>query len=230
LTVQFAQPSYTINENSGAATITVTRDVGGVGGVTVGYTTSDGSAKAGVNYVAVSGTITFGVDETSRSFTIPILDDGRFNGDTTLTLLLTTPGLAILGRSTASLVIHETDPQPTIPPALTATALVTVESVMPSLSRKGVLNAITIVVSGPIDAAGAASLVHYHLARGRKNVPLRSVVYDPRGLTITLRPRDRLGLARGERLTISGLVDSLGRAVESSHGGQPGGDVISILR
>jgi hypothetical protein len=117
-----------------------------------------------------------------------------------------------------------------MPPAQTATALVTVESVMPSVSGNGVLNAITIVVSGPIDAAGAASLVHYHLARGRKKVPLRSAVYDPRTLTITLRPRDRLGLARGERLTISGLVDSLGRAVESSHGGQPGGDVISILR
>jgi hypothetical protein len=72
--------------------------------------------------------------------------------------------------------------------------------------------------------------VHYHLARGRKNVPLRSVVYDAGALTITLRPRDRIRLADGERLTISGLVDSLGRAVDANHNGQPGGDVITILR
>jgi hypothetical protein len=230
-TVQFAQPSYAISENTGTATITVTRTGGDAGGVTVRYATADGTAKSGVNYVSTSGTLAFGSGETAKSFTIPILDDGQFNGDTTVTLLLSTPGGgATLGLSTANLVIHETDPQPTVPPQQTLTAPVTVQSVTPDVSRKGVLTAITIAVSGPVDAAGAASLVHYQLARGRKNVPLRSAVYDPRALTITLRPRGRVNLAHGVRLTISGLVDALGRALDANHDGQPGGDVIAILR
>jgi hypothetical protein len=93
-----------------------------------------------------------------------------------------------------------------------------------------VLTAITIALTGPIDAAGAANLVHYDLTRGRKVLPLRSAVYDPRAMTIMLRPRGRLNLAGGMRLTISGLVDSSGRALDAHHDGQPGADVIAILR
>jgi predicted aspartyl protease len=232
-TVQFAQPSDAINENAGVATITVTRTGGDAGGVTVGYATADSTAKAGVNYVSRSGTLTFGVGETAKSFTIPILDDGQFDGDTTVALILKTPGGgASLGLSTASLVIHETDPQPqpVLPAAQPATALVTVENVIPSVSRKGVLTAITIGLSGPIDAASAMSLVHYHLARGRKSLPLRSAVYNSGALTITLRPRGRINLAQAMRLSIVGLVDPLGRAVEGNQAGQPAGDVVAVLR
>jgi hypothetical protein len=229
-TIQFAQSSYAINENAGTATITVTRTGGDVGGVTVAYTTSDDSAKAGVNYAARSGTLSFGLGATSASFTIPVLDDGQFNGDTTVALSLNSPGGgASLGRSTASLVIHETDTQPVIPSVQAPTALVTVQGVTPSVSRTGVVTAITIALSGPLDATSAASLVHYRLTRGRKTLLLRTAVYDPRALTITLSPRSRFTLAHPARLSVSGLVDSLGRAVDANHDGQPGGDVIAVL-
>jgi hypothetical protein len=109
-------------------------------------------------------------------------------------------------------------------------ALVTIEGVTSDLSRKGVITEITVALSGPVDATGADSLVHYHLARGRKNLALRSAVYDPRALTITLKPRGQLSLARTMRLTISGLVDSQGRAIDGNHDGQPGGDAVAILR
>jgi hypothetical protein len=229
-TVQFAQPSYTINENAGVATITVTRSGGDAGGVTVGYTTADGSAKAGVNYTPESGTLTFGAGDTSESFTIPILDDGQFNGDTTVVLTLTNPASATLGLSTSTLVIRETDSQRVLPAeGSAAPALVTVRNVAPDLSRTGVLTGITIVVSGPVDPSGAASLAHYHLAQGRRNLPLRRAVYDARALTITLKPRGRIVPTRATRLSISGLDDTLGRAVGGSPNGQPAGSVMSFV-
>src|SRR5262249_1536740 len=61
-------------------------------GVTVGYATSDGSARAWRNYKPTSGTLTFDDGETSRTFTVPILDDGVPGGNKSLNLTLTRPG------------------------------------------------------------------------------------------------------------------------------------------
>ncbi|HEX8338412.1 MAG TPA: Calx-beta domain-containing protein, partial [Pyrinomonadaceae bacterium] len=43
--------------------------------VTVGYATADGSANAGSDYAAASGTVTFAPGETQKSITLTILDD-----------------------------------------------------------------------------------------------------------------------------------------------------------
>ncbi len=43
--------------------------------VSVGYTTADGTAKAGEDYEAVSGTLTFAAGETEKTVHVPILDD-----------------------------------------------------------------------------------------------------------------------------------------------------------
>jgi hypothetical protein len=45
------------------------------GGVTVDYSTFDYTAAAGADYTAKSGTLTFGVGETSKEISVPILDD-----------------------------------------------------------------------------------------------------------------------------------------------------------
>jgi hypothetical protein len=41
--------------------------------VTVGYATADGTATAGVNYVAASGTLTFAPGETTKTITVQVL-------------------------------------------------------------------------------------------------------------------------------------------------------------
>src|SRR5262249_43283100 len=73
--LQFSSRMYAVNENGGTATITVTRTGGSDGSVTVNYATSNGTATAGSDYTATSGTLTFAAGETSKTFTIPILDD-----------------------------------------------------------------------------------------------------------------------------------------------------------
>src|SRR5262249_54826844 len=44
--------------------------------ISVDYATTDGSAKAGIDYVSTAGTLTFSPAEKLKSVTIPILNDG----------------------------------------------------------------------------------------------------------------------------------------------------------
>jgi uncharacterized delta-60 repeat protein len=75
--LQFSAPSYVVNENGGYATITVVRAGGGVGTVSVGYATRDGSnTVGGVNYVPTNGVLTFATNQISASFTVAVLNDG----------------------------------------------------------------------------------------------------------------------------------------------------------
>src|SRR5207248_10601351 len=78
--------------------------------VSVAYATSDGSAVAGTDYTATSGTLTFAPGVTRQSFSVPILDD-NLSGETspeTVDLTLSNPGNATLGSpSSAVLDIDE---------------------------------------------------------------------------------------------------------------------------
>ncbi len=47
-----------------------------LGTTTVSYTTADGTAHAGTDYAATSGTLTFAPGETSKRILVPTLDDG----------------------------------------------------------------------------------------------------------------------------------------------------------
>src|SRR5262249_7243903 len=97
-TLEFSNSSFSVNENQGTATVTVTRTGGGTGSVSVDYATSDGPAMAGNDYVATSGTLTFAAGETSKTFTIPIIDDNLVENDETFNVSLSNPtGGAALG-------------------------------------------------------------------------------------------------------------------------------------
>ena len=53
----------------------VTLNRASAGAVSVDYATADGSAKAGEDYEAVSGTLTFAAGETGKTVHVPVLDD-----------------------------------------------------------------------------------------------------------------------------------------------------------
>jgi hypothetical protein len=110
-TLGYSVSSYTVNELAGQATITVTRDHGAAGGVTVQYATGNGTAVPGVDYMPASGTLTFGPDVTSATFTVPVLHDFALEGPRTVPLTLSAPGGgAILGDDpTATLTILDAD-------------------------------------------------------------------------------------------------------------------------
>ena len=66
----------------------VTLDRAPTGAVTVEYATSDGTATAGEDYTATSGTLTFAAGETQKTVPVPVLDDAIDEGEETLTLRL----------------------------------------------------------------------------------------------------------------------------------------------
>jgi hypothetical protein len=91
--LQFSAAAYGVSEGAGSETITVTRAGGSGGTVTVQYATSDGSARAGVNYQAVSGSLVWASGDSSpKTFTIPLIDNGQPGSSTTVNLTLSSPG------------------------------------------------------------------------------------------------------------------------------------------
>jgi uncharacterized delta-60 repeat protein len=77
---QFSSPSYVVNEASNAyATITVVRSGSTMGSGTLDFSTADGTALAGTNYIATNGTLTFVPGQTAATFRVGILNDGMTN-------------------------------------------------------------------------------------------------------------------------------------------------------
>jgi len=79
--VQFTVSSIQVIEDVGALTVTVLRTGGASGNLSVDYATTNGTAIAGQDYTATSGTLNFASGETSKTFQIPITDDSTTEPD-----------------------------------------------------------------------------------------------------------------------------------------------------
>ncbi len=82
--------------------------------VTVAYATSNGTATAGSDYTAKTGTLTFAPGVTTGSVTVNVLGDTRDELDETLTLTLSNPVNALIGDGQATGTIVDDDPTPAI--------------------------------------------------------------------------------------------------------------------
>jgi hypothetical protein len=116
--LQFSAATFSRAENGNLANITVTRTSGTTGTVTVQFSTSPGSAQAGSDYTAVTGTLTWtDGDANPKSFDVPLIDDTAVEGAETvnLTLANTTGGATLGSQNTAVLTITDNDTAPTNP-------------------------------------------------------------------------------------------------------------------
>lgn len=108
--IQFSAAAYTASEGDAFATITVQRVGGANGRVTVDYATSNGTATAGLDYVATSGTLTWLDGESDpQTFTVPIIADAVTEANETVILTLSnaTRGASLGTPSTAVLTIND---------------------------------------------------------------------------------------------------------------------------
>ena len=114
--VQFSSANYSVSESGGNAIATVTRTGDSAGSSTVHYATSNGTATAGTDYTATSGTLTFGPGVISQDIQVPIFDDGLYENAETFTVTLDTPstGTSLGTQDTATVTIIENDPPPTV--------------------------------------------------------------------------------------------------------------------
>lgn len=97
-----------VEEDRGAAVVTVTRAGTNSGAASVGVATVDGSAKAGEDYTPINTTVTFAPGETSKRVQIPVRADKRKEGDETFTVALASAsGAALAAPRTATVTIHD---------------------------------------------------------------------------------------------------------------------------
>jgi hypothetical protein len=117
--------AYSISESDGIVTITVSRTGGSLGGpVTIGYTTTDGSASAGSDYTAVSGMLTFAPGEATKTFTVPVTSDSAFEADETFQVALSnaTGGANVGSPAGATITVTNDDAAPASGPTPDGTA------------------------------------------------------------------------------------------------------------
>ncbi len=77
--------------------------------LTVNYATADGTAVAGINDTATSGTFTFAPGVTTDTIRVPLLDSGRQTTPLTFTVNLSNPQAATLSQGQATGTIAPSD-------------------------------------------------------------------------------------------------------------------------
>lgn len=87
--LKFDQRSFEFRESVGRAVLTVERSKGERGAVSVEYVATAGSARAGEDFTAVSGTLNWGAgDGLNKTFVIPIHEDSISEGNETIRVTL----------------------------------------------------------------------------------------------------------------------------------------------
>lgn len=122
----FAKSAYVVDESVGSVTVTVTRD-GHAADSAIEYSTEDGTAKAGSDYTAESGTLAYTGTELSKDIVIPILNDRVHEDTEQFGVRLHDPSgcdtyLYQVPPYPEEVVIHDDDPKATPTPTPTHTA------------------------------------------------------------------------------------------------------------
>jgi hypothetical protein len=114
-TLEFTSDVYSVNEGAGTVTLTVIKEGMAANTITVHYATSDGfSAGAPGDYIATSGDLTFAPNETTKQFTVPIVENTVYEGNENFNVILSNPtgGAAVRAPWTAQVSIQDNDPAP----------------------------------------------------------------------------------------------------------------------
>jgi hypothetical protein len=141
-----------VNEGAGTATFTVTLAGTATTPITLGFATSDGTAKAGLDYSATTGTLTFAPGETSKSITVPILNDTVYEGSETFDVTLNNPSSNVVLGDPLGLGTIKDDGTGPVPPGVTPDddrPLVTINDVQ--VNEAASKASFTVTLSNPSD-------------------------------------------------------------------------------
>ena len=116
--VEFSAASLNGSEATTPASITVTLSAASGQTVTVNYATGNGTATAGSDYTATSGTLTFSPGVTNQTISVPIINDTTVEGNQTFMVTLSGPVNATLGvTATHTYTIYDNDTPEAIYPS-----------------------------------------------------------------------------------------------------------------
>ena len=154
-----------IEGNTDTADLTFTVTLSPAAGVqtTVQWATSDGTATAGADYTAGSGTLTFAAGVSERTVTVQVTDDEIDEADETLIVTLSNAGGAVLGRAMATGTIIDDDDAPdgitlsvnpeTVAENVSSAPAVTVTAAVNGATRYTDAKTVTVAVGASTDSA-----------------------------------------------------------------------------
>jgi hypothetical protein len=99
------------NAGAASATFAVTLSSPYSEPITVAYATADGSATAGTDYQAASGTLTFAPGETSKTITVPVVGDRLPEPNETFAVHLSSPTNATIADGQGDGTIVDDEPR-----------------------------------------------------------------------------------------------------------------------
>ncbi|OYX00270.1 MAG: hypothetical protein B7Z15_20455, partial [Rhizobiales bacterium 32-66-8] len=103
------------NSGTRLMTFTVTLSAAAAGAVTVAYSTADGTATSGSDYVAANGTLTFAAGETSKTIQVTVKGDTVAEGNEAFTIRLANAAGATIADGSATGTLTNDDTAPTLP-------------------------------------------------------------------------------------------------------------------
>ena len=118
--LQFNSSTYTVAENGGSIRIYVSRTGGSSGSASVNYATANGTATAGSDYTANSGTLSWSAgDAADKYFDVSITNDSTLDNNEIFTANLSGASGASIGSPSQTTVTIVDDEKPTISIAAT---------------------------------------------------------------------------------------------------------------
>jgi hypothetical protein len=255
--LQFKTASYSASSTANSALVTVIRGGGSRSTpVQVHYSTAGGSAAAGVDYTPVSGTLTFLANQTTATFSVPIVPGSHPAGRVTVGLVLSNPTagtqLGSPGAATLSITTSAVNP----PGGSVGTPGGPIETTPPQVIGQQLLlgptgvTGIVFTFSEALDATRANELANYGyfaITAGPDGqvgtaddgaIPLSGAWYDSASRAVTLQLSSPVPWNQFARITINalanpllrrGLVDTSGNLLSGAGNGIPGGAYMSTF-
>jgi hypothetical protein len=149
-----------VEGNSGTVNAVFTVSIVGAhsGNISVGYSTANGTATAGADYTATSGTLTFGPGESTKTISVPVKGDTLDEYDEQLFVNLSSAAGGVITDSQGTGTIQDDDPAP----------LVTINDVSKKEGNRGYTSFVfTVSLSA---ASGKHVSVNYATADGTAKV------------------------------------------------------------
>ena len=107
----------TLDESAAIQTLTVSLSPASSSVVTVDYALSGGTATSGTDFAFASGTLSFAAGDTSKTISVPVIQDSDVEGDETVIIGLSNPtGGAVTSDASVTLTITDDDAAQTSDP------------------------------------------------------------------------------------------------------------------
>ncbi len=232
--VSFTKPAPVVLEKSGAATISVAVNFGGLP-ITVDYAVTAGTATAGSDFTPVSGTLSFTGGQRVKTFDVPIAADSLDESNETIILTLSNPTNAGLDAPNPTTLTIINGPDCVECPTVNVSerdGFATVE-VHRALTTESISVNYTTwdgKAEGGEDYTSVSGTLEFAVNEGTKNiiVPiLRDERYDPdETFFVTL---ESSGLTLSDSLIIVRILDA-SIVVNSTNSSNPGPDDCTLVR